>query len=770
MRNIQNFGQFIQSLFLKHKVIYTLSILGIFSLIIYFTQIYPGEDIKNSSSVYKEPTVIVYQVDSNYPPFSFVNEGDLIGFDFYLTNIIFPTHSYILDYSTDTWDNVYSRLVNEEIDLAGIIAVTEERKKEVLFTKPLFNSYVSCFTLQDFGSITIDDLSTLKVGVGSGYYTESILKNELKIDYIAYSSIQDAIDDLQNGTIDVLFENSDLIRNILIKQNLSGIIISNLSNLYPREHAYAVSKNHPEIVTFMNTRIDELIKNDVFEEIYMSYFYEHSDTYYNAKNSEAFALGLIIVAAIIGVLVILGEIIRKLKAKLSLKVFQLEQTNAKLTSIHQELQDKYVEIRTLAYINMVTGLPNRNQLRHDINEMIKESHSKAVLMMVDLDRFNEINDAFGHTIGDSVIREISTRFKKIVPDEGKLYNVNGEEFVFVGRPLDREIFKHKARQVLDAIHLPINANENEIRLTGGIGVVFYPEHGHNFDELIRNLDIAMMQSKRTKNEITIFEERMGHEFEERTELHKRLRTALENKEFVLHYQPIIEISTNSIKGFEALIRWNHPLKGIQSPYSFIPAAEESRLIIPIGSWVIEEACRFIKSINETLKSNFTISINISSIQIIQDDFILMVKSILNKCDVKPNLIEFEITESIFLTNIDYAIDCLKELQSIGISISIDDFGTGYSSLSYIKDLPLNVLKIDKSFIDTIHLSDKNLSLAQSIISIGHTLGLSLIAEGVEDSQQLKILQELKCDQIQGYLISKPLSLNDLIKFIHEKTS
>lgn len=276
--------------------------------------------------------------------------------------------------------------------------------------------------------------------MGKGYYTESILRDELQIDYFAYSNIHDAILDLQNKKTDVIFENSYLIRNILIKQNLSGMIIDNVSSLYPREHAYAVSKDRPDLVDFMNNRIDELQANGTFESIYQSYFYEHSNVYYEELDRERWAFGLISAFGILIIIIVLAEIIKRLKSKLSLKVYQLEETN-------KELQEKYIEIRTLAYINMVTGLPNRNQLRHDISEMIKESHTKAVMMSVDIDHFNEINDAFGHAIGDIVLKEISERFKKIVPPEGKLYNVNGEEFVFVGRPINREIFKQRQKKL-----------------------------------------------------------------------------------------------------------------------------------------------------------------------------------------------------------------------------------------------------------------------------------------------------------------------------------
>lgn len=747
---------------LNYKLLLVFAFLIIISLAISITRFNPFEDANNSSTVYQEPEIIRYQVDSNYPPFSFANEGDLIGFDFALTNIIFPSYEYKLDYSTDTWDKVYSRVVNREIDLAGVIGVTDARKKDVLFTHTLFKSYVSLFTLHDFGTISVNDLDDLKVGVGKGYYTEALLKDNLKIDYITYTDIGVAIQDLQNGKIDVIFENSYLIRNILIKKNLNGIIIDNVSNLYPLEHAYAISKDKPELVDFMNKRIDEIQANGTFETIYQSYFFEHSNVYYEERTRERWAVGLIFAFGVLIIVVILTEMIKRLKSKLNLKLFQLEETN-------KELQEKYIEIRTLAYINMVTGLPNRNQLRHDITELIKQPHTKAVMMSVDIDHFNEINDLFGHSIGDIVLKEISERFKGIVPPEGKLYNVNGEEFVFVGRPINREIFKFKAKEVITQLRKPIFAADNEIRLNGAIAVIMYPENGSSFDELMRNLDITMMQAKRSKNEMVVFEEKMGLEFSEKTELHKNLRLAIENKEFILHYQPIIELNTQRIKGFEALIRWIHPTKGLQSPCLFIPAAEESRLIIPLSQWVIEEACQFIKTINERFNSIYTISINISSFHIIQDDFFDTIKNILTRYNINPSLVELEITESVFLSDSNLAITRLTQLQNYGVRISIDDFGTGYSSLSYLKDLPIDVLKIDKSFIDTIQESDKNLSLAQSIVTLGHTLQLKLVAEGVENQSQLKLLEELKCDYIQGYLMCKPLHPNDIIQYIQEKT-
>lgn len=732
-------------------------------LLLFFISYNPFEDTTNSSSHYQEPEVILYQVDGNYPPFSFSNDGDLVGFDFTLTNIIFPSYQFKLEYSTDTWENIYRRISNQEIDLAGVIGVTEERKKDVLFTNTLFNSYVSLFTHHDFGSITVNDLTHLKVGVGKGYYTENILRDELKIDYIAYDNLSDAIKDLQDRKIDVIFENSYLIRNILIKNNLSGVIIDNVSNLYPREHAYAISKNRPDLVEFMNKRIVELQKNGFFEQVYQNYFYEHSNTYYEEENRRIWAIGLSGVIIVIGVLIVLSEIIKRLKSKLNLKLYQLEEVN-------NELQEKYIEIRNLAYLNFVTGLPNRNQLRHDISELFKEPDLKAVLIAVDIDQFYEINDVFGHSVGDIVLKELSERFKKIVPSEGKLYNVHGGEFIFLGRPTNRELFKLKSQEVINALKQPIFVNENEIRLNGGLGVVLYPEHGTHFDELMRNLDIAMMHSKSSKNEITLFEESLAQNFIQKTEMQKSLRLALENREFILHYQPIIHSKTNQIKGFEALVRWNHPTKGIVYPGTFITSAEESRLIIPLSLWILEEAFNFIRSLNHQLNANYSISINISSIHVIQDGFVYSIQNILDKTGTNPEYIELEITESAFLNDFGLAIERLNQIHQLGIKISIDDFGTGYSSLSYLKDLPIDVLKIDKSFIDTLNKDSGNCCLVESIINLGHQLGLSITAEGVETEEQFNELKRFDCEYVQGYYFSKPLNANELKLLLKEKTS
>lgn len=702
---------------------------------------------------------IVYQVDTHYPPYSYVHEGNLVGFDFYLTNIIFPTN-YIIDYSNDTWDKVYQRVKNGEIDIAGIIAIDDLREEDVLFSNTVFTSSVSVYARNEQTIKSLDELKGLKVGVGKGYYTETILRDELKIAYIPYADIYLALLDLEQGKLDAVFENDKLIRTLLIKHELTGKIGAKLAHLYPREHAYAVSKLRPELVGFINQRIETLEKSGVFEEIYLNYFFEHSDDF-NERQKQATLVwtGTIIIGLVL-VFFALQMIIRRLRADLSRKVDELKQSNIELTS-------SYADIRTLAYTNDVTGLPNYNRLRHDLTSIIDTCRTRLVIIMVDIEHFNEVNDAFGHRIGDLVLQEITKRLISIIPPIGKIYNISSPQFVIIGMPTDHEVFTSKATEIIKSIRLPINVEDKLIHLDASLGIVFYPEHGVTFDELLRNADIAMVESRKNhKGDFTIYDEEMGTRFQTRLDLYKQMRHAIDNYEFELYYQPIVTTVDKTLTGFEALLRFNHPTNGVQAPLTFIDVLEESRLILPLGYWILKEACRFITTINKQYNADYTVSVNISSIQLLNEAFTQTAAEIINEMHCNVKHIIFEVTESVALKDTSISIERLNDLHALGIQIAIDDFGTGYSSLSYIKDLPIDYIKIDKSFVHSIDASRKNQLLAQSIISIGHSFGLILVAEGVETEEQYQFLIENDCDRIQGYLISKPKPVVDIYKFMN----
>lgn len=732
-------------------------IVSLLSLVIIsiFVSVTLNKTSKNSLE-FNGSSTILYQVDTNYPPYSYVHEGKLVGFDFYLTNIIFPTN-FTINYSNDTWANVYQRISNGEIDIAGIIAISDLREEDILFSNTVFTSSVAVYARTDEVINSLDDLKGLNVGVGKGYYTEAILRDELKLTYIPYTDIYLALLDLEQGKIDVIFENDQLIETLLIKHELTGKIAAKLTHLYPREHAYAISKLRPELVEFINQRIDTIEKSGVFEEIYLNYFFEHSDGYIRRQNQATLIWSISIILGLAFIFLVLQVIIRRLRADLGQKIDELEQSNL-------ELIDRYAEIRILAYTNDVTGLANYNRLRHDLTTMISTSQARLVIMMVEIERFNEVNDAFGHRIGDLVLQEVTKRLISILPPVGKIYNINSPQFVIIGLPTDREFFTTKAAEINKSIRLPINVEDKLIHLNANLGIVFYPEHGNTFDELLSNADIALVDSRKNhKGDFTLFDEEMGFLFHARLDMHKQMRHAIDNNEFELYYQPIVTTVEKTLIGFEALLRFNHPTNGVQAPILFIDVLEESRLILPLGYWIIKEACLFIMAINKRSGSDYTVSINISSIQLLNEAFIQTVTEIIDeiKCDVKH--IVFEVTESVALKDINLSIERLYALRSLGIRIAIDDFGTGYSSLSYIKDLPIDFIKIDKSFVQTLHSSTKNQLLAQSIISIGHSFGLILVAEGVETEEQHQFLIDNGCDRIQGYLISKPKPVKDIYK-------
>jgi EAL domain-containing protein (putative c-di-GMP-specific phosphodiesterase class I) len=351
-----------------------------------------------------------------------------------------------------------------------------------------------------------------------------------------------------------------------------------------------------------------------------------------------------------------------------------------------------------------------------------------------------------------------------------VFNLGGDEFlILLKEVVSQKELEDFAAKLLGTLSTPFIIEEIELNVTASAGIVIYPDHGNNFVELYKNVDLAMYQAKQNcKGKYAFFDESMGNEARERSRMLSCIRNGIENSEFLLYYQPILNLKAKKVQGFEALIRWNSPQLGFVSPMNFMKAAEESHLVVPIGKWVLKTACSFLKNIHMQGYENYNISVNVSVIQLLQEDFVDTVLSILKDTGLEPRYLELEITESVLMNSYDSIIEKLKRFKFYGISIALDDFGTGYSSLSYLRQLPISTLKIDKSFIDSVSISKRNKTLTGAIISMGHGLGLKVVAEGVETLEQLTSIDKLKCDRAQGYLISKPVPGEELIKLLENK--
>ena len=438
-----------------------------------------------------------------------------------------------------------------------------------------------------------------------------------------------------------------------------------------------------------------------------------------------------------------------------------------------ELKDQNEKINKMAYYDSVTGLPNRVMLKELVTKEIKicdNTSNKFALVFIDLDNFKFVNDSYGHITGDKLLIEIGIRLKEILNENMMAFRLGGDEFiVFIKDVSNKEEVEAYSKVLLESLANSIYIEGNMFHVTHSSGIVLYPKNGLSFDELLRNADTAMYKSKESGKSIyTFYHRAMGNTAKEKIEMQANLERALENNEFILYYQPIVDVAKEEIKGFEALIRWRHPREGLVFPGEFISAAEENGTIIKIGQWVIINACKYAKSIYDSGFTNFYVSVNISALQILQKDFVDFVLSTIEKIGIRPELLLIEITEGVLIEGTDLVIEKLNMLKVNNIKIALDDFGCGYSSLAYMKMLPINTIKIDKSFIDEIKSEDDVESMAGTIILLAKHLGLSVICEGVEIKEQLAYLKKHGCDMFQGYLACKPLpaiEINNLISQI-----
>ncbi len=428
-------------------------------------------------------------------------------------------------------------------------------------------------------------------------------------------------------------------------------------------------------------------------------------------------------------------------------------------------------IRHQAYYDSLTNLPNRTLLRDRLQQAVIHANrykNHGAIMFLDLDQFKKINDSLGHTVGDSLLIEVSNRINGVLREEDTAARLGGDEFIILLPDLPNNdssfTFAEKvADKIKAAINLPFNIDHYELKISVSIGISIFKGNNESIDDILRHADTAMYRAKSDgRNVIRFFLPSMQAEVVKRLNLEKDLGDAFENKELFLCYQPQYS-AENKLYGVEALIRWKHPARGYISPLDFIPVAEEIGLIIPISEWVLNQAMTDMRSMISLSKTRIPmrLSINLSPHQFRQEDFIISIKKAIVKNDFPAELLTLEITENVIIDNIEDTIEKCKKLKDLDIHISLDDFGTGYSSLSYLKQLPIDELKIDKSFIQDIKIDKNDAILVQTIISMAHHFNLKIVAEGVETLEQLNFLMDNNCDAYQGYYFSKPVVIDEI---------
>ncbi|GAE43870.1 diguanylate cyclase/phosphodiesterase [Mesobacillus boroniphilus JCM 21738] len=415
-------------------------------------------------------------------------------------------------------------------------------------------------------------------------------------------------------------------------------------------------------------------------------------------------------------------------------------------------------IKYMAYYDVLTGLPNRNMVRKHLNAALSNGSGKLAVLFLDLDRFKIINDTKGHRVGDLLLKVVATRLKNAVREQGLVSRQGGDEFIIVLKDFGKEQIIEVAERILNEFNEGITIEGQEFFVTPSIGISMAPADGQDEETLIKHADTAMYLAKdRGKNNYQFYTDKLHGLSSRKMELENGLRKALEQNQLMLHYQPQVNLETWKIIGVEALVRWVHPEKGIISPAEFIPMAEETGLIVPLGKWVLKKASAQNKVWQEKGYSPIPMSVNISVRQLQEDRFIDSVKQVLFDTQLAPKYLDFEITESV-MQNSEKTALILDQLKELGITLAIDDFGTGYSSLSLLKHFPIDKIKIDKSFVDDIIHHSNQGAMVKTIIDMGHNLQFDVIAEGVEEQEQVEFLLKNGCVVGQGYHFSRPLSV------------
>ena len=661
----------------------------------------------------------------------------------------------------NSWSGALSGLSSKECDVITLALDTGTKQQGLYFTSPFIIQKLALATDRSAGFFDdLHDLSKSKAGFVTGYIDVDTLRRKYPaIEFIGFTTIDAALDAVADGTLFGVVDYLPTINHALHQRADQSLKVS---GNFPKDTvglSIAVAGEEPVLATAIDKAI-RAIPDALRTNIHRKWVAVSIE-----KETDYTLLFQTAAAAMVLLMILLARF-----AEVRRHRIEIQQKNRTLREINSQLEVQNDSALHMAYHDQLTGLPNRTKLMQDLDHSIKlcrrMSTSLAVLFL-DLDRFKPVNDTLGHEVGDKLLKEVARVIRTALRETDMLCRIGGDEFVVVLEPVsDGYSPSIVAQRIVDAVGQTFFIDEHSINIGTSIGIAVVPDDSDDLNHIIKYADSAMYNAKKSgRNGYAYYREDMSKMVARRTLIETALRSSLKDQEFSLAFQPIVDLERRKVVKVEALIRWNHPEFGFVPPDEFIPIAEKAGLIVDIGEWVLRSACETMQRFVANGAAINAIAVNVSSVEFLKGDITARFQSVLKEYEVKPEQIEIEITEGYMVDQAYGAETELHKLRDLGHSISVDDFGTGYSSLSYMKRLPLNEIKIDRSFVSDIPYDQNDVAISQAIISLSQNLGYKVVAEGVETKEQMEYLIDKGCNYAQGYYFSKPVSADELVAVI-----